>query len=81
MPVRKYRRVADMPVVRPLPRLHPDNLRVACDLTELAYGLHPWRFTPGVRKFRSMEEANLYRASWEREQVRGRGPLGDSPGP
>ena len=76
MPVRKYRHVADMPAVRPLPPLHPDNLRIACDLTELAYGLQPWRFTPGVRKFRSMQEANLHRASWEREQVRGRGPLG-----
>ena len=74
MPVRRYRHVAEMPAVRPLPPLDPENLRIACDLTELAYGLHPWRFTPGVRKFRSMEEANLHRASWEREQVRRRVP-------
>ena len=74
MPVRRYRHVADMPAVRPLPPLDPDNLRVACELAELAYGLHPWRFTPGVRKFRSMEEANLHRALWEREQVRRRVP-------
>lgn len=74
MPVRRYRHVADMPAVRPLPPLDPDNLRIACELTDLAYGLHPWRFTPGVRKFRSMDEANVHRASWEREQVRRRVP-------
>lgn len=74
MPVRKYRSVADMPAVRPLPPLDPDNLRIACELTELAFALRPWRFTPGVRRFRSMEEANLHRASWEREQVRRRLP-------
>jgi len=72
MPVRKYRHVADMPAARPLSPLDPGNLEVACDLTELAFALHPWRFTPGVRKLRSMEEANLHRSSWEREQVRGR---------
>jgi len=76
MSVLKYRDVAEMPAARPLPPHHPDNLRIACDLTELAYGLHPWRFRPGVRKFRSMQEANLHRASWEREQVRGRVPAG-----
>ena len=80
MPVRKFRHVADMPAPRPSSPLDPGNLEVACDLTELAYALHPWRFTPGVRRYRSMEEANLHRAAWEREQVRGRGPLGGSPG-
>ncbi len=70
MPVRKYRHVADMPAARALPPLAPGSLRIACDLSELAYGLHPWRFSPGVRKFRSMAEANLHRSSWEREQVR-----------
>ena len=80
MPVRKYRHVADMPAARALHPLDPGNLRIACDLTELAFALHPWRFTPGVRKFRSMEEANLHRTSWEREQVRGRGSLSGSPG-
>jgi len=70
MPVRKYRHVADMLAARALPPLAPGSLRIACDLSELAYGLHPWRFSPGVRKFRSMAEANLHRSSWEREQVR-----------
>lgn len=49
--------------------LDPENLEVACELTELAYSFRPWHFTPGVRKFRSMEEANLHRSAWEREQA------------
>ena len=70
MPVRKYRSVAEMPGAQPLPALHPDNLRVACDLTELAYGLHPWSFEPGVFKYRSVDEANTHRHEWEKRQVR-----------
>ena len=77
MAVRKYRSVAEMPGARALQPLDPDNLRVACDLMELTYWLHPWRFTPGVRKFRSMEDANIHRRLWEREQVEG----GSSRGP
>ncbi len=70
MPVRKYRSVTDMPGVRALTPLDPENLRVACELTELAFALHPWRFEPGVQKFRSVSEANLHRQAWERRQVR-----------
>lgn len=70
MPVRKYRSVAEMPGARPLRPLDADNLRIACELSELAYGLHPWRFEPGVRKFRSIEEANRHRQAWEKRQVR-----------
>lgn len=70
MTVRKYRSVAEMPGVQPRTPLDPDNLRIACELTELAYALHPWHLEPGVRKFRSMEEANRYREERERRQVR-----------
>jgi hypothetical protein len=70
MPVRKYRSVADMPGSRPLPTLHPDNIRIACELTELAYALHPWHFEPGVTKFRSLDAANRHRREWENRQVR-----------
>jgi hypothetical protein len=73
MPVRKYRSVTDMPGPRPLPPLDPENLRIACELTELAFALHPWRFEPGVRKFRTLDQANRYRREWERRQVRRRG--------
>jgi hypothetical protein len=67
MPVRRYRSVTDMPGVRPL---DPDNFRIACELSELSFALHPWRFEPGVRKFRSLAEANRHRQEWEKKQVR-----------
>jgi hypothetical protein len=70
MPIRKYRSVTEMPGVRPLRPLDPDNLRIACELTELSFALHPWRFEPGVRKFRSLAEANRHRQEWEKKQVR-----------
>lgn len=72
MPVRKYRSVAEMPDGRPRTPLDPDNLRVACELSELAFALRPWRLEPGVTKFRSMEAANRHRAARERRQVRRR---------
>ncbi len=50
--------------------LDPRNLEIACESSELAYALHPWRFEPGVRKFRSVEEADRHRRDWERRQVR-----------
>jgi hypothetical protein len=50
MPIRKYRSVTDMPGVRPLRPLDPDNLRIACELSELSFALHPWKLEPGVRK-------------------------------
>ena len=55
---------------RPVRPLDPDNLRIACELTELSFALHPWRFEPGVRKFRSLAEANQHRQEWEKKQVR-----------
>lgn len=70
MPVRKYRSVADMPGAKPLTPLDPNNLRIACELSELTFALHPWRFEPGVRKYRSIEEAHRHRQEWERQQVR-----------
>ena len=72
MPVRKYRSVTEMPDARPLRPLDPENLRIACELTELTFALHPWKFEPGVRKYRSVEEADRHRREWERQQVRWR---------
>ena len=72
MPVRKYRSVTEMPDARPLRPLDPENLRIACELTELTFALHPWKFEPGVRKYRSVEEADRHRREWERQQVRRR---------
>ncbi len=70
MPVRKFRSVEQMPGSRPSRPLDPENLRIACELTELAYALHPWHFEPGVRKFASIEEASRHRREWEGRQVR-----------
>ena len=50
--------------------LDPNNLRIACELSELTYGLRPWSFTPGVGKYSSVEEATRHRAAWERLQLR-----------
>ena len=72
MPIRKYRSVAEMPGVRALAPLEARNLAIACELSELTFALHPWRFEPGVRKYRSVEEAHLHRQEWERRQVRRR---------
>ena len=72
MPIRKYRSVADMPGLQPLPPLDSRNLGIACELTELTFALHPWRLEPGVRKYRSLEEAHRHRQEWEQRQVRQR---------
>ena len=61
MPVRKFRSVEEMSLPAPRRPLDPDNLRLALALAETAYGLHPWRFKPGVHKFRSVEEASRAR--------------------
>lgn len=70
MPLRKYRSVEDMPPVARLEPRNPGNLRIACELSELAYRLRPWRFVPGVRKFPSIAVASEHRDEWERLQVR-----------
>jgi hypothetical protein len=70
MPVRKFRSVADMPGAKRLTPLDPDNLRVACSLSQLANWLHPMKHVPGVRKYRSIEEAGQARKEWVRSQLR-----------
>jgi len=72
MPVRKYRSVEEMPDAPVLKPLDPDNLRIACELSELAYALHPWKLEPGVYKFRSIEEMSRAREEQEKLQVRQR---------
>ncbi len=55
MGVRKFRSAADLPAAPPLPRLDTGNLRMACELSSLER-LHPVRRTPGVLRFRSVDE-------------------------
>lgn len=61
MGVRKFRSVEEMPGPAALPRLDPENLRIAFGLSFLAAKLARVRATPGVRKFRSWDELVAYR--------------------
>lgn len=72
MGVRKFRSVEEMPGPPRLPRLDPDNLRLAFGLSSLA-GLRPTHLTPGVRKFRSWDELLAAQGN--------RGGVGDVPKP
>ena len=85
MPVRKYRSIEEMPKP-PLGRpFDPGNLARALSVSELCYGLRPWRFPRGVHKHRSVEEADRLREEWEdanfrafhagRRRPTGRGPV------
>ncbi len=76
-PVRKFRSGAEMPGPPPLTPLQVDNLRAAFALAGLAYGLRPWRFPAGLRKFRSVDDAARWRRDWERaNRVQGRAGRG-----
>jgi hypothetical protein len=69
MPIRKYRSVEEMQGPAPLPPLDPENLRIAFQLSRLAYELHPWELVPGVRKFRTLDEKNRHDRLRERRGV------------
>jgi hypothetical protein len=56
MGVRKFPSVEDMPGPPPLPRLDPDNLRLAFGLASAMTAFRPVHRTPGIRKFRSWNE-------------------------
>lgn len=55
MGVHKYRSCAEMPGPTSRPPLHPDNLRLACALSDLALRLAQLRRPPGVRRHRSYD--------------------------
>jgi len=57
MGVRKFRSVADMPGPSRRQPLDEQNLKIAFGLMELARRLRPSTRLPGVRKFRSFDEA------------------------
>ena len=69
MPIRKYRSMKEMPEAPTPPPLDPHNLVLAFRLVELAERLSPIRRVPGVRRFRSLEEANAYRTAILRQAV------------
>ncbi len=67
MPLFKYHSLESMNAnQRWGPRLDPENWRRAFSLTALAYGLRPWRFPPGVHKYRTIGEHNHKRDLWDR---------------
>lgn len=69
MGVRKFRSVEEMPGPPPRKPLDPENLRIAFGLSSLANGLCPTRLRPGVRKFRSWNEALAAKEADERAHV------------
>lgn len=65
MSVRKYRRIEDVPEP---PRSRPgiDGLRAACELSETMAALGRTFNAPrGVLRFRSVQEADAHRQTWE----------------
>jgi hypothetical protein len=63
--VRKYRRVEDMPDPPPAASAR-EGLASACALSELTAAIGTTHRAPrGVRRFRSVEEADAHRRSWE----------------
>jgi hypothetical protein len=71
--VRKFHSVEEMPGPPPRRPLDPENLRIALGLASLANGLRPTRLRPGVRKFRSWDEALAAQEADEQAQRAGRG--------
>lgn len=65
MSITKYRRIEDVPEPPPA-RDALAGIEAACRLSQLSLGLGR-RFNPprGVRRFRSIEEADAHRRSWE----------------
>ncbi len=68
MGVRKFHSVEEMPGPPPRRPLDPENLRIALGLSSLANGLCPTRLHPGVRKFRSWDEALAAKETDKRAQ-------------
>jgi hypothetical protein len=65
MPVHKFRRIEDVPEPPPA-RNAAEGISSACALSEIGAGLGRRSFAPrGVRRFRSIEEADAHRRSWE----------------
>jgi hypothetical protein len=65
MPVRKFSAVELVPPPPCPPALHPDNLKLACDLSTTAARLRPRRFPPGLYRHASLADADRLRQQWE----------------
>ena len=68
MPVERYRDVSDMPGPRRAASAH-EGIAAACAASEVAASIGVRRIAPrGVRRFRSVEEADAHRSAWESGQ-------------
>ena len=68
MGVRKFRSVAEMPGPAARTPLDPDNLRIVFGLMSLTHRLARVRHAPGVRRFRSWDEALAWRMRSEQTE-------------
>ncbi len=69
MGVRKFRSAAEMPGPPARPPLDAENLRLAVELMDLGRRLSGFSFPPGLRRFRSVAEADAHRKAWERAET------------
>jgi hypothetical protein len=70
MPVLKYRSIEEMDrASRPLPKGDPAIVRKMRYLWRLSSAFGPLCIPRGVRKYRSIEEANADRDVWEQKRV------------
>lgn len=70
MPVRKYRSIEEMNQRSEwLPAGHPGIVRRMRLLWRMTTAVAPLQFPRGVRKYRSIEEANADRDRWEHERI------------
>jgi len=72
MGVRKFRSAADMPGPEPRPPLDPENLRITFGLMAFTLRLAGVIQKPGVRRFRSWDEALAWHAERDRAREPGR---------
>lgn len=66
MPVRKFRSIEEMTPPSPQRRSDPENLAAAITWSLTCVALDGRRHPAGVRKYRSLEEAQQARLRWER---------------
>lgn len=70
MPVQKFRSIEEMNLAeRWLPTGHPSIVRKMRYLWQLSSAFGPLCIPRGVRKYRSIDEANADRDLWEQERV------------
>jgi hypothetical protein len=68
MGVKKYHSVDEMPDIKVYPPLDSTNFVRLSEVIALVEQLCPCRYEPGVRKFRSIEEAARFREQREAKQ-------------